>query len=467
MDTRKDFQRDAAQGAWIEQAHAVLGGKRYHIETYGCQMNAHDSERLAGLLQTIGMEQAQGEQDADLILLNTCCVREHAENRVYGRLGQIAAIKREKPDLLLGVCGCMMQQDKAAQKLLSRMRHVNLAFGTHNLHELPQMLVEAAAGGKGFARVAEGSRDIVEGIPAVRKTSVSAWTTIMYGCDNFCSYCIVPHVRGREKSREPDVIIAEVRDLAASGVREITLLGQNVNSYHGGGLRFPQLLRHIEEEVPELLRLRFMTSHPKDLSDELIEVMAHSRAVCPQIHLPVQSGSDAILERMNRRYTAAHYLSLLEKLRATVPGIGVSSDIIVGFPGETEEDFQATLALVERSRFNAAFTFKYSRRTGTAAAKMEDQIPDDVKRERLARLNALQTRISAELDAQAVGSVQPVLFETVSRRRATQISGRTGSGRMVSADGDASLIGSVRNVRITKSMANTLVGEIADGEAGD
>lgn len=468
MQNNTDLQSAASQGGWVERAHALLGGKRYYIETYGCQMNAHDSERLAGLLQGIGMEIAADKQDADLILLNTCCVREHAENRVYGNLGQLAALKREKPDLLIGVCGCMMQQDQAAQKLLSRMRHVNLAFGTHNLHELPKLLVEATAtsGGKGFARVTEDHSTIVEGIPAVRATGVTAFTTIMYGCDNFCSYCIVPHVRGREKSRAPEAIVAELRELTSAGVAEITLLGQNVNSYNGEGLNFPQLLRRIAQDVPELKRLRFMTSHPKDLSDELVAVMAGSRLVCPQIHLPVQSGSDAILHRMNRKYTAEHYLELLDKLRAAVPGIGITSDFIVGFPGETEEDFQATLDLVERARLNGAFTFKYSRRSGTAAAKMESQIADDIKRDRLKRLNTVQARIAAELDAAAVGTTHRVLFESVSRRRSSQISGRTGSGRMVSVDGDASLIGQIRPVRITRAMANTLAGEILNGVEG-
>jgi tRNA-2-methylthio-N6-dimethylallyladenosine synthase len=461
LNTEIDYYTQTGKDETRDKAGALLKGKRYFIVTYGCQMNAHDSEKIAGMLQSIGMSIADTQEEADLILLNTCCVREHAENRVYGNVGALANLKREKPDLIIGVCGCMMQQEKAALKLIKRMKHVDLVFGTHNLHELPGMLINTITSGKSYIGVEKESGTIVEGIPVVRDQSVSAFVTIMYGCNNFCTYCIVPHVRGRERSRTPEKIIEEIRTLVTSGVREVTLLGQNVNSYGAGTeTGFPELLEKIEAEVDGLLRLRFMTSHPKDLSDRLIEVMANSRVVCNQIHLPVQSGSDRILDQMNRRYTAGKYLELIAKLRAAMPDIGLSSDFIVGFPGETEEDFLATLKLVEEARLNSSFTFKYSRRTGTAAASMENQIPEDVKKDRLARINAIQAGITAELDRHTVGKTEEVLIESQSKRKATQVSGRTASGRMVNLEGDTELIGQLVRVKITKAMANTLFGEL-------
>ncbi len=459
LDTAIDYNSQSDLGKYRARANELLAGKRFFIITYGCQMNAHDSEKIAGMLRSVGMEAASGQAEADLILINTCCVREHAENRVYGNVGALMNLKREKPGLIVGVCGCMMQQEKAASKLISKMKHVDLVFGTHNLHELPILLVNAVESGKPYARVVREEGRVVEGVPALREPSVTAFVTIMYGCDNFCSYCIVPHVRGRERSREPAKIIEEIRTLALSGVREVTLLGQNVNSYGDGGLGFSELLELVEREVPQIRRIRFMTSHPKDLSPRLIDVMARSKAVCNQLHLPVQSGSDRILAQMNRHYTAERYLELLRNLRAAMPGIGLSSDFIVGFPGETEEDFEATLALVREARLNSSFTFKYSRRTGTPAAKLPDQAPEDVKRERLARINALQAEISAELDRQAVGNVEHILVESQSKRRSTQVCGRTDSGRMVNFDGGPELIGQLVSVKITAAKANTLFGE--------
>jgi tRNA-2-methylthio-N6-dimethylallyladenosine synthase len=321
--------------------------------------------------------------------------------------------------------------------------------------------VEAIASGRPYAKISQDEVSIVEGVPAVRNPSVSAFVTIMYGCDNYCSYCIVPYVRGRERSREPVAVLSEIKELIASGVREITLLGQNVNSYGAGSdTGFPELLEKIEREAEGLLRVRFMTSHPKDLSNRLIEVMAASKIVCKQIHLPVQSGSDRILKLMNRRYTAEHYLGLLEKLRAAMPGVGISSDFIVGFPTETEDDFQDTLRLVEKARLLSSFTFKYSRRTGTSAAKMEGQVSENSKKERLERLNTLQANITAELNRLAVGNTEEVLVEAPSRRRAGEVSGRTDSGRMVNLKGESDLIGKITKVKITKAMANTLYGEI-------
>ena len=452
------FQGEQKQA--IARAQEIFAGRRFYIDTYGCQMNAHDSEKLAGMLTAMGMAPTTVPEEAAVILVNTCCVREHAENRILGNIGHLAAVKREHPDTILGVCGCMTQQKDAAERLLQKMKHVDLVFGTHNLHELPSLLLAARGGGK-IAEVNESTPAIIEGVPVLRNPSVSAFATIMYGCDNFCAYCIVPNVRGRERSREPGDIITEIQSLVKTGVREITLLGQNVNSYGaGGGVNFPALLRRIEAETEGLLRVRFMTSHPKDLSDELIETMAASSIVCNQLHLPVQSGSDEILLRMNRIYDAGQYLRIVEKLRAAMPGIGLTTDIIVGFPGETEKDFQRTLDLVRAVRYHSAFTFKYSKRSGTPAHGMADQIPEAVKKERLSRLNALQKEISAELDRAAVGSREQVLVEAPSRKRAEQVCGRTDSGRMVNLEGTESLIGTIVPVEITKAMANTLVGRL-------
>ena len=445
----------------LTQAQERFAGKFYYIDTYGCQMNAHDSEKLAGMLSAMGMAPTDEPRLADVILVNTCCVREHAENRILGNIGHLALVKREKPDTILGVCGCMTQQEGAAERLLHKMKHVDLVFGTQNLHELPALLLAAAQGNDPVAAVDTAPPVVVEGVPMLRTPSVSAFVTIMYGCDNYCAYCIVPYVRGRERSRHPDDIVAEVRALAAQGVREVTLLGQNVNSYgNGEDTRFPALLRRIEREAEGLQRIRFMTSHPKDLSDELIETMAASSIVCNQLHLPVQSGSDAILRRMNRRYDASQYLEIVRKLRAAMPGIGLTTDIIVGFPGETDDDFQRTLELVETVGYQSAFTFQYSLRSGTPASTMEDQVPETVKKERLRRLNDLQKDISARLDKTVIGTRQLVLVEAPSRKRADQVCGRTDGGRMVNLEGPESLIGCVLPVEITKAMANTLVGRL-------
>ena len=349
-----------------------LMGLKYHIVTYGCQMNAHDSETIAGILERMGMTKAAEREDADLVMYNTCCVRENAERRALGNVGWLKELKKVKPALMIGVCGCMVQQSGMAEKLIKRYPFVDLAFGTHNLHELPAMLTGLLDGRQRVVNVTDTDGIIAEGMPVKRVSSLQAYVTIMYGCNNFCSYCIVPYVRGRERSREPGDILREVEALKADGVREIMLLGQNVNSYAGGGMDFAGLLREVDEIGIE--RVRFMTSHPKDLSDRLIEVMAGSRHICHQLHLPVQHGSDRILEAMNRRYTRAHYLELVGRLRAAMPDIGLTTDLIVGFPGETEEDFAETLSLVREVRYDSAYTFIYSPRQGTVAADMPGQI---------------------------------------------------------------------------------------------
>ena len=435
-----------------------LEGKKYHIVTYGCQMNAHDSEKIAGMLERMGMCQAAERDEADLVLYNTCCVRENAERRALGNVGWLKELKKVKPELMIVVCGCMVQQQGMAQKLMKRYPFVDIAIGTHDLAALPDML-RGLLDGRGHAlKVSDIDGIVVEGLPVKRTNPYHAYVTIMYGCNNFCSYCIVPYVRGRERSRLPEDILSEVRQLKESGVKEIMLLGQNVNSYAGGGMDFAQLLSEVDKIGIE--RVRFMTSHPKDLSDALIDVMANSRHICHQLHLPVQHGSDRILDAMNRRYTYEHYMELVGKLRAAMPDIGLSTDLIVGFPGETDEDFRRTIELVKNVRYDSAYTFIYSPRQGTVAADMPDQVPDEVARERIHELIAVQEQITSEVYSAQVGRRERVLVEGVSARRDTEITGRTERGITVNFAGDAAMIGSTVDVEITGAGHNTLKGRL-------
>lgn len=435
-----------------------LEGKKYHIVTYGCQMNAHDSEKIAGMLERMGMCQAAERDEADLVLYNTCCVRENAERRALGNVGWLKELKKVKPELMIVVCGCMVQQQGMAQKLMKRYPFVDIAIGTHDLAALPDML-RGLLDGRGHAlKVSDIDGIVVEGLPVKRTNPYHAYVTIMYGCNNFCSYCIVPYVRGRERSRLPEDILSEVRQLKESGVKEIMLLGQNVNSYAGGGMDFAQLLSEVDKIGIE--RVRFMTSHPKDLSDALIDVMANSRHICRQLHLPVQHGSDRILDAMNRRYTYEHYMELVGKLRAAMPDIGLSTDLIVGFPGETDEDFRRTIELVKNVRYDSAYTFIYSPRQGTVAADMPDQVPDEVARERIHELIAVQEQITSEVYSAQVGRRERVLVEGVSARRDTEITGRTERGITVNFAGDAAMIGSTVDVEITGAGHNTLKGRL-------
>ena len=432
-------------------------GRTYKIVTYGCQMNAHDSENLAGMLEEMGFAPAADEGEADLLLFNTCCIRDNAERRLLGNVSALAQRKREKPDLLVGVCGCMMQQEGGAQRLLDLCPFVDLVFGTHNLYRLPELLLRALRGQP--VRETDGDERgcIPEGLPVRRTSAIQGALTIMYGCNNFCTYCVVPYVRGRERSRSVADVVREAESMAASGIQEILLLGQNVNSY-AGGATFPELLRALDGVVP---RIRFMTSHPKDLSDALIEEMARSRSVCPQFHLPVQSGNDKVLREMNRVYTRAHYLERVRALRQAIPEVGLTTDVIAGFPGETEAEFADTLSLVEEVQYDSAFTFIYSPRRGTRAAARPDQSPEAVQHERLDRLIRVQERATASRLAQQVGSVQEVLVEGASRRREGFLAGRTGRGMTVNFPGDAALVGRIVPVRILGTGANTLRGERA------
>ncbi len=438
-------------------------GFQYYIESYGCQMNDHDAEKLSGMLQTCGFSPAPSKEEATLLLFNTCCVREHAEKRVFGNIGALKKRKENEPGLLIGVCGCMMQQREVAERLFKRFPFVDLVFGTHELHHFPLLLSRTLAGERVFS-VRESDGEIVEGLPVVRGGSFSTFVTIMYGCNNFCSYCIVPYVRGRERSRAPGNIVAEVRSLAERGFREITLLGQNVNSYAyaDDGVDFPELLRRVST-VEGIERIRFMTSHPKDLSPRLIEAMATLPKVCHHIHLPVQSGSNRILSEMNRRYTREKYLGLVEDIRAAVDGVELTTDIIVGFPGETEEDFEETLALVRQVGFSAAYTFMYSPRLGTRAAEMENQVPEEVKKDRLLRLNACSAEQLKVGNQKYIGQEGTVLVEGCDRReKAPMAYGKLTNFKMVYFPGDAGLIGSMHHVRITGIQNNSLIGELVE-----
>ena len=448
------------QRRFTEQVRALPHRpKSYHVVTYGCQMNAHDSEKIAGMLETMGMISARTREDADFVIFNTCCVRENAERRALGNVTWLKEVRKQKPDLLIGVCGCMIQEPGMAEKILKQYKFIDLAFGTANLHKLPEMMYDLLNSGERLVQVEE--KDVIpEGMPIRRLRHDAAYVTIMYGCDNFCSYCIVPYVRGRERSRDPAQILRESEELLASGVKEIMLLGQNVNSYGkgmSGDLSFAKLLKRLDETgIP---RIRFMTSHPKDLSDELIDVMACGKHILPQFHLPVQSGNDEILKKMNRHYTRQQYLDRVHRLREAIPGIGLSTDIIVGFPGETEEQFADTMSLVDEVRYDSAFTFIYSPRTGTRAAEMPGQIPGDEATERIKRLIDLQESLQQVTMKRFIGTEEEILVEGLSRRSDLAVSGKGMHGISISVDGNGNDIGTILKCRVTGLKNNTLMGE--------
>lgn len=436
--------------------------KKYFIQTYGCQMNEHDSEKIAWTLDGMGYEITDDRENADFIIFNTCAVRKTAEERVFGQLGELKALKRKNPDLILSVCGCMMQREDIRDVVLKKYRHVDIVFGTNNIHKIPQLVQRYEETGKTVVDINEENREIEEHIDANRKYSYKAFVNIMYGCNNFCTYCIVPYTRGRERSREPEHIIEEIRDLAANGCKEITLLGQNVNSY-GKTLdvdySFPDLLKDIND-IEGIERVRFMTSHPKDISDELIDSYGTLDKLCNHLHLPVQSGSNRILKVMNRKYTREEYLDRVERIRALAPDICLTTDIIVGFPGETEEDFQDTLDLVKAAKYDSAFTFLYSIREGTKAAEMDDQVPDNVKHERFQRLLDTLYPIGLESNQKMIGKTVDVLVEDVSKNNEEMLNGRTEGSKLVHFLGSEDLIGKIVKVRIDSVKTFTLEGTL-------
>lgn len=428
-------------------------------KTFGCQMNARDSEKLEGILKVIGYETTESEK-ADFVIYNTCTVRENANLKVYGHLGLLSNYKKKNPDMMICMCGCMMQEEHVVEKIKKSYRFVDLVFGTHNIYKFAELLYNRISQKSMIIDIWKDTDRIVEELPIERKFSFKSGVNIMFGCNNFCSYCIVPYVRGRERSREPEDILSEIKKLADDGVVEIMLLGQNVNSY-GKNLKnpmtFAELLREVEK-INGIERIRFMTSHPKDLSDELIEVMAASKKICRQLHLPVQSGSSRILKIMNRHYDKEHYLGLVEKIKKAMPDISLTTDIIVGFPGETEEDFLETMDVVRKVKYDSAFTFIYSKRTGTPAAAMESQIPEEVVKERFDRLLAEVQNGANERTARFEGQVQKVLVEDINTQLEGYVTGRLESSMVVHFPGDASLIGKIVDVELTEAKGFYFVG---------
>lgn len=430
------------------------------VNTFGCQMNARDSEKLIGILKEIGYEITE-EENCDFVLFNTCTVRENANTRVYGRLGQLKNYKKKNPHMMIALCGCMMQEPHVVEKIKTTYRYVNLIFGTHNIYKFAELIYNSFQSERLLIDIWKDTDKIVEDLPNERKFPFKTGINIMFGCDNFCTYCIVPYVRGRERSRNPKDIIREIEQHVAGGVKEVMLLGQNVNSY-GKNLEepvtFAELLAEVEK-IDGLERIRFMTPHPKDLSDDLIEVMSKSKKICHHIHLPLQSGSTKLLAKMNRKYTKEQYLNLVAKIKKRIPDVSLTTDIIVGFPGETEEDFSDTLDVVKQAEFDSAYTFIYSKRTGTPAALMEDQIPEEVVKQRFDRLLALIQEISAERTQKHVGTVQSVLVESMNEQDENLVTGRLENNSVVHFKGDKTMIGSIYNVKLLEAKGFYYMGE--------
>ncbi|WP_094607497.1 tRNA-2-methylthio-N(6)-dimethylallyladenosine synthase [Sporomusa silvacetica DSM 10669] len=437
------------------------GHKLFHTITFGCQMNLNDSERLAGQLRTIGYEATENIDQANVILINTCCVRESAEKKIYGKIGEMKRLKSVNPNLIIGVVGCMAQKDK--DKIVKKFPHVSLVMGTHNTHQLVELIAQIETSGEKVVSVWEQAERLAPDVPTVHKSQISAWVPIMYGCNNFCTYCIVPYVRGRERSRPLENIIAEIQQLGAAGFKEITLLGQNVNSY-GKDLDtqvdFSDLLQ-AADQIETIPRIRYMTSHPRDMNTKLIEIVKNSKRICEHFHLPVQSGSNSILEQMNRGYTTAYYRQLVTDIRKAIPGASITTDLIVGFPGETEEQFLETLEFIKSVRYDVAYTFLYSQRSGTPAAQYEGQLPLAVKKARLNQLMAVQNEISLEINEQLTGTVIEVLVEGASKKDEMKLMGRTRTNKIVLWEKTGTeKIGDLVNIQIDKAQTWVLKGRL-------
>ncbi|NLB28711.1 MAG: tRNA (N6-isopentenyl adenosine(37)-C2)-methylthiotransferase MiaB [Clostridiales bacterium] len=444
------------------QIREQIGGKtcRYAVHTFGCQQNEADSEHIRGMLERMGYIRTFSNDDADVIVINTCAVREHAESKVFGVIGELKHSKAANPGLAVAVCGCMAQRPGIAERIRESYRHVDIVFGTHALWRFPELLYTALSDRRRVFSVEDSEGEIAEGLPVSRDRVHSAWLTVMHGCNNFCSYCIVPYTRGRERSREPETVVSEAKKLIASGARDITLLGQNVNSYgksEAHGVRFPGLLRKLGELRGDFL-IRFMTSHPKDAGAELFDAMASSEKIARHIHLPFQAGSDRVLKMMNRGYARDHYLKLIETAREKMPDIVITSDVIVGFPGETEEEFEETYSLIERVRFDALFTFIHSPRPGTPSSKLDDPVSREAKQVRFDRMIKLQNRISAELHEEYIGKTVRVLVTDEADDPVFPLTGRTNGGRLVKLRGGVP--GEFSNVKITGRSTWSLLGEI-------
>lgn len=458
--TRERYIEEVAQTMSIRAKGAV---PMACVRTYGCQQNVADGEKIKGQLEQMGFSFTENEEDADLILFNTCAVREHAEDRVFGNVGALKNVKRRNPSLIIAVCGCMMEQEHVAERMKKSFPFVNLVFGTHVIHKLPELLFRTITDGRRVFERGDDSEDknIIEGLPIRRDGIFKAWVTVMYGCNNFCSFCVVPYVRGRERSRQPEAIIDEVRSLVEAGYRDITLLGQNVNSYGKEltpSVNFAQLLRELDE-IPGDYQIRFMTSHPKDATRELFDVIGESEHICHHLHLPFQSGNNRVLKEMNRGYTREKYLDMIAYAKKKIPDLSLTSDIIVGFPGETYEEFLDTISLVKEVGFTSLFTFIYSPRVGTRAAKMPDPIPDEEKSRWFQELLVVQEEIAAARCASMVGSVQRVLAEERNPKTGLMV-GRNGGNIIVEFDGGDELIGNFCPVKITKARHWILNGEL-------
>ena len=448
----------------ISEEFLELNGRRplCNTETYGCQQNENDTERIRGILKEAGYEFCDRAEDADLVIYNTCAVRENAEDKVFGRLGILRHIKESRPELIIGLCGCMVQQEHITKKILKVHNHVDLIFGTHALYKLPELLFEVLEKKKTVTDTQNSDGSICENLPILRESQNKAWVSIMYGCNNFCSYCIVPYVRGRERSRTPEKILGEIKDLVEKGVTEICLLGQNVNSY-GKDLAedcdFPDLLRMVNA-VKGVKRIRFMTSHPKDFGDKLIKTMTECEKVCHQLHLPFQSGNNRVLFEMNRKYTKEEYLEKIEKVKKAIPDIALSTDVIVGFPTETKDNFEDTLDVLRKVQFDTIFSFIYSRREGTPAAKLDFVLTDEEIHKNFDRLLEVQNEISKRKNEAYVGKIYTVLVDGVSKNNEKTLSGRTDTGKIVNFQGDRTLTGKYVDVKITKAHTWSLNGEL-------
>ena len=437
--------------------------KKYFVKTYGCQMNEHDTENIKAILEDMSFTEVDNMEDADLILLNTCAIRENAHNKVFGMVGRIKHLKESKPDLVAGICGCMAQEEYVVKEILEKYKWLDIVFGTHNIHNLPNILYEAISKKDLEVDVLSIEGDVVENIPVKRDSKYKAWVNIMYGCDKFCTYCIVPYTRGKQRSREPEYIINEVKKLVEDGYQEVTLLGQNVNAY-GKDLNIDYGMSNLLEDVAKtgISRVRFVTSHPWDFTDEMIDIIAKYDNIMPYIHLPLQSGSSSVLRKMGRRYTKEEYLTLYKKIREKLPYSSITTDIIVGFPNETDEDFNETLEVVNECKFDSAFTFIFSPRIGTPAARMEDSISLEVKEKRLQELNELINKYSKEANDKYLGKTVPVLIEDFSEKDSNMLMGYTDTMKLVNVKGDASLIGKIVNVKITDVKTWSMDAEVVD-----
>ncbi|WP_251516614.1 MULTISPECIES: tRNA (N6-isopentenyl adenosine(37)-C2)-methylthiotransferase MiaB [Staphylococcus] len=445
----------------IDEKYRNMGkGKTFLIKTYGCQMNAHDTEVMAGILGALGYTPIDDINQADVILINTCAIRENAENKVFSEIGNLKHLKKEKPETVIGVCGCMSQEESVVNKILKSFQNVDMIFGTHNIHRLPEILEEAYLSKAMVVEVWSKEGDVIENLPKVREGNIKAWVNIMYGCDKFCTYCIVPFTRGKERSRRPHDIIEEVRDLARQGYQEITLLGQNVNSYGKDIDDLEYGLGDLLEDISkiDIPRVRFTTSHPWDFTDHMIDVIAEGGNIVPHIHLPVQSGNDAVLKIMGRKYTRESYLDLVARIKAKIPNVALTTDIIVGYPNETEEQFEETLTLYDEVEFEHAYTYIYSQRDGTPAAKMKDNVPLDVKKERLQRLNKKVSYYSEKALQQYDGEVVKVLCEGTSKKDDNVLAGYTERNKLVNFEGPKSAIGKIVEVQVDEAKQYSLNG---------